>query len=673
MTTEWVFKSRDEISKNLKDIKKNFTSVNTEAKKVTLSVGNVSQKTKILTNNLDFLKTRLFVLREKQAFAPYGKELATINKQIKQTQDQIKKYEKLPPDGFIKRLNKAGEQISGFRIRDLGLVFAANQLRRFGIESAKLYDVQAKANAQLKASLAGNGGLIGRSFEQLQNQASGLQRKTLFGDEQINSVQAILATFRNVRGEIFDKTIPAILDFSTKMKQEPTEAAKQLGKALNNPVKAITTLRRMQIEFSKEQQQAIKQNIAAGNLQAAQLIILEELQRRYGGSAEAAAKVGLGPLQQLKNQWSDLQEAIGAYIVSGLNKLIPIMSKVVDFMQKNIKTIAAVAKGLFTATTSVIAFYSAQWVAIKAGTAWKALLALKGLAISLFTGKIKAATTAFKAFNLATKANVLGLVVAGITAAITAFQVFKKRATTDIDTINKNAAKYASEERGRLDTIFTSLRKTNPGSKERNRLVKELQQMYPDLLKNMNLEQASLGKLEKSYQKIVAEITRTAKARAFDEQLTDLYRERNEYVQENADDIKQMLKYAAQMYSGDKTEATTARYYYNTYAATVGAKLDKIDKKIKDLQNEAANNMLANSNSTQSNSSSVDYEDYGGGSGSSGSGSGGRGRGIVVNIQNLISGGITVQSTNLQEGAEQIKRIVIQTLMDATNEFSAAG
>jgi hypothetical protein len=57
----------------------------------------------------------------------------------------------------------------------------------------------------------------------------------------------------------------------------------------------------------------------------------------------------------------------------------------------------------------------------------------------------------------------------------------------------------------------------------------------------------------------------------------------------------------------------------------------------------------------------------------SGGHSGRGGGGISVSIQNLISGGITIQTTNLQEGVEQIKRIVVQTLMDATNEFAAAG
>jgi hypothetical protein len=113
-------------------------------------------------------------------------------------------------------------------------------------------------------------------------------------------------------------------------------------------------------------------------------------------------------------------------------------------------------------------------------------------------------------------------------------------------------------------------------------------------------------------------------------------------------------------------------------------KRDALRKKIEYYQRLAGlNDTTTNKSSDDSNDNSSQNDNSGNNSGSNNnavttySSSGGRGSGrsgsVIINIQNLISGGITIQTTNLQEGAEQIKRIVIQTLMDATNEFSAAG
>jgi TP901 family phage tail tape measure protein len=43
---------------------------------------------------------------------------------------------------------------------------------------------------------------------------------------------------------------------------------------------------------------------------------------------------------------------------------------------------------------------------------------------------------------------------------------------------------------------------------------------------------------------------------------------------------------------------------------------------------------------------------------------------ITTNIHNLINGDIVIKTTNLQEGTAEIKRIVIQTLEDATNDMA---
>ena len=55
----------------------------------------------------------------------------------------------------------------------------------------------------------------------------------------------------------------------------------------------------------------IKSLVDTGDTAGAQTIILKELETQFGGSAEAAAKAGLGPFTQIKNKVGDLQEKFG--------------------------------------------------------------------------------------------------------------------------------------------------------------------------------------------------------------------------------------------------------------------------------------------------------------------------------------------------------------------------
>jgi len=103
-------------------------------------------------------------------------------------------------------------------------------------------------------------------------------------------------------------------------------ASIQLGKALNDPVANLSALSRSGIQFSKDQKSLIDSLVQTNRLADAQTIILDELEKQYGGSAEAAARAGLGPIQQLRNSLGDLSETIGA-------RLLPLVTKIADFVR----------------------------------------------------------------------------------------------------------------------------------------------------------------------------------------------------------------------------------------------------------------------------------------------------------------------------------------------------
>ncbi len=206
-------------------------------------------------------------------------------------------------------------------------------LALMGATSVQAFRVQAKAVAQVEAGLKSTGNQVGFTSKQLQAMASSLQGKTLFGDEDIlQNATAQLLTFTNISGDQFARTQAAALDLATRLDGDLKGASIQLGKALNDPVANLSALSRSGIQFSEDQKAVIKSLAETGRLADAQTLILDELNKQYGGSAEAAAKAD-GGITQLANAFGDLQEQFGAILVDILRPLIDWASDMVAKFQ----------------------------------------------------------------------------------------------------------------------------------------------------------------------------------------------------------------------------------------------------------------------------------------------------------------------------------------------------
>lgn len=176
---------------------------------------------------------------------------------------------------------------------------------------------QARVEAQLDAVLRSTSEAAGLNAEQLKAMASEMQGVTTFGDEAIIGMQNLLLTFTNIGGEggIFERTTKVALDVATAMGMDLKSSALQLGKALNDPATGLSMLTRVGITFSEEQKEVIKQLQATGDMAGAQTVILEELERQFGGSAEAAADTFGGAMTQVQNALGDVMEALGNFVV----------------------------------------------------------------------------------------------------------------------------------------------------------------------------------------------------------------------------------------------------------------------------------------------------------------------------------------------------------------------
>jgi hypothetical protein len=244
-----------------------------------------------------------------------------------------------------------GQKLSGIG-KDLSLYLTAPIIGLATIAVSN-FNESAQALAQVEAGIKSTGGAADRTSEQLERMAAGLQTKTLFDDDEIlGKVTANLLTFTQVSGQVFDEAQVQILNLSQRLGQDLQSSAIQVGKALNSPVDGLTALGRVGVKFTEDQKNLIKGFVESGRVVEAQKIILKELAVEFGGAAEAAAKVGAGPLIQVKNQIGDLSEEFGKIILESIQPLIPLLQSAVKWfadMSPEMKTAAVAVAGVAAA------------------------------------------------------------------------------------------------------------------------------------------------------------------------------------------------------------------------------------------------------------------------------------------------------------------------------------
>jgi hypothetical protein len=208
--------------------------------------------------------------------------------------------------------------------------------------------------AQTEAVIKSTGGAAGFSAEQIADMAGELSAasgKSLFGDDDIQRGQNMLLTFTNISEKLPDAT-QTMLDMATAMGTDAEAGAIQLGKALNDPINGVSALSRVGVTFTDQQKAQIKTMQEAGDMAGAQAIILAELNKEFGGSAEAAAAAD-GGMAQFTDQMGELAESVGA-------KVLPVLNDLLGWL-----TSPAVQDGISAVVDGLVTGFESIWNAVQ--------------------------------------------------------------------------------------------------------------------------------------------------------------------------------------------------------------------------------------------------------------------------------------------------------------------
>ena len=190
---------------------------------------------------------------------------------------------------------------------------------RAGVDSLReLERVEAQTNAVIEST----GGAAGISAKQIRDLAE--EYETLGGiidDKVIQAGANVLLTFTDIRKEAFEPALEAALDLSTALDQDLQTSVIQIGKALQDPVRGITALRRAGVNFTKEQEQQIRDLVDAGREVEAQQIILTELNKEFGGSFEAAGQTSEATIARFGDSIEGLQQNLATAFLPAIDKV----------------------------------------------------------------------------------------------------------------------------------------------------------------------------------------------------------------------------------------------------------------------------------------------------------------------------------------------------------------
>ena len=560
----------------------------------------------------------------------------------------------------------------------------------------------AQAQAQLKNTMQNMGKYSEDAYGKIINGSSELSKKVLYSRAEIIRLQSQLGLLGNVGEKDMQRLIKVSADMATKFGMGLEESGGVLAKAVNNPEMMMRLGQRLKIDPAMVEH---LQKLAKGGHEAqARLELLAIVEQKVGGAAEAAFNAN--PMAKFNKTMGSMMITLGEVAIKIQEALAPMLLKVGEYFKKfalwvkdNFEKIGSViwsillpVRAFFTGLSFIFQNFKkvAGGIALFIGSMailklmiLQTTLATKGMTLAIFLQ-----TEALRILKVAQAFLMSSPITAVIVAAsllVGAFVMLKKRtkeADDQISRLNSKAAEYASDERSRLDMIFDKLKQTNPKSKERNDLVNQLKEMYPDVLKNMDLEKANLAELATAYDTISIAIERKAKIQAIQDDISAQYKTIGSFERNAIEPIVDEAKKKAESEGNPLTKAQedyirkTAKdsfikngSYQSNFADPQSLEEYKaaVDEKNKLLKFANASNLVDNSNGTGGKGNAG----YGNGATNPTSiegltGGGSKATNVTINLRNLIENN-HIHTQNFKEGVEEGTNTLIESLLRVVN------
>lgn len=181
------------------------------------------------------------------------------------------------------------------------------------------------------AVIASTHGVANVTADRVERLSSALGDYTDLNYETIHQGENMVLTFTKIRNEagkgnnIFDRTVRTVTAMTQAFhgSRSITQTAVQVGKALQDPTRGVSALRRVGVNFTSDQQKMLEKLVKTGQTLRAQKYILRELNREFPLTAGT-------PWQHLITQFDRLQVILGKALIPYLDKGARSTAKLID-------------------------------------------------------------------------------------------------------------------------------------------------------------------------------------------------------------------------------------------------------------------------------------------------------------------------------------------------------
>jgi len=162
------------------------------------------------------------------------------------------------------------------------------------------------------------GKAIGKSASELEAYADSIEQTTYFTAESVKEAGLLLAATESLTEDGFMKALNASIDLAEALGTDVPDAASVLSKALQDPESSLSRLKSIGVTFTDSEKEMIKSLQDSGKEFEAQEVILNKVEQKYKGIAQAVASTPTNTLTQIGNTLGDIKEDLGQGLIYAL-------------------------------------------------------------------------------------------------------------------------------------------------------------------------------------------------------------------------------------------------------------------------------------------------------------------------------------------------------------------
>jgi hypothetical protein len=401
-----VIGAKDELSAQLRQTRKELTTLGRTANDIQRRMENGEQG---LQNELE--QTRREIGKVTAEHKDLSRKQSEVNREFRDMTTSSRRA----GDQMARSMDKAGREMgitngkagrleattsrmrggwakfAGIAAAVTGAVYGASTA--FSVLSSSINEARdaRKAMAQTAAVMKSMGRTEApQAVEAMIDQMS---RVSGIDDDVLREMTNVLFTFGNVSDDVFTKANELALDLSVSYGKDLNSAAIMVGKALNDPLKGLTALGRVGVQFTQQQQDQIKAMMEVGDVAGAQAIIVEELGKQVGGSAEAQAD----GIDKATVAWGNLKEAFGEVLLSvstGSVDIVGSIETITKSVKRNKRDIVSALQGIVSWAFTLVSVW------FKVASTWLKLESIVLNGVGYVLGAVSEFTEVLELFGL---------------------------------------------------------------------------------------------------------------------------------------------------------------------------------------------------------------------------------------------------------------------------------